>query len=340
MPDLADLFPGFSSHWIDTSAGKIFARAGGKGPPLLALHGYPQTHVMWHRVAPQLAEKFTLVWPTCPATAGLRCPTPTRITRLTPSARWRNVDDRCHGSTRPRALPSRRPRSRRARLLSPCARSSRPRREARHARHHPDLGHVGRRWTRGCRCAHGTGRSWRSRLPLPELLLENSANEYFDLLTAAWKRGRKKRSTTARIAHYRASFTDPLRIHAGCEDYRAGQSTDVAHRRCRPQGRQEDHLPDAGALGHDRPAEPEHAARSLARMGHRRAWLRDRVRTFPARGKSAGATSEGAAGIFRKAEARHKKQMPGARPGIRKKQNSVGSGRDFAGQAATLRLRR
>src|SRR3954470_13978044 len=66
MPDLADLFPGFSSHWIDTSIGKIFARAGGKGPPLLALHGYPQTHVMWHRVAPALAERFTLVIPDLP----------------------------------------------------------------------------------------------------------------------------------------------------------------------------------------------------------------------------------------------------------------------------------
>jgi hypothetical protein len=35
MPDLADLYPGFASHWIDTSAGRIFARSGGEGPPLL-----------------------------------------------------------------------------------------------------------------------------------------------------------------------------------------------------------------------------------------------------------------------------------------------------------------
>ena len=55
MPDLADLFPGFASHWIDTSAGKIFARTGGSGPPLLLLHGYTETNVMWHRVAPALA---------------------------------------------------------------------------------------------------------------------------------------------------------------------------------------------------------------------------------------------------------------------------------------------
>ena len=61
MPDLADLFPGYASHWIDTSAGKIFARSGGNGPPLLLLHGYAQTNVMWHRVAPALAAHFSLV---------------------------------------------------------------------------------------------------------------------------------------------------------------------------------------------------------------------------------------------------------------------------------------
>jgi len=46
MPDLADLYPGFASHWIDTSVGRIFARSGGEGPPLLLLHGYPQTNLL------------------------------------------------------------------------------------------------------------------------------------------------------------------------------------------------------------------------------------------------------------------------------------------------------
>src|SRR5258708_40177799 len=36
---------------------------GGNGPPLLLLHGYPQTHVMWHKIAPQLASDFSLVIP-------------------------------------------------------------------------------------------------------------------------------------------------------------------------------------------------------------------------------------------------------------------------------------
>ena len=59
MADLADLYPGYASHWIDTSAGKIFARMSEAGkPPLLLLHGHPQSNVMWHLVAPQLARAF------------------------------------------------------------------------------------------------------------------------------------------------------------------------------------------------------------------------------------------------------------------------------------------
>ncbi len=61
MPDLADLFPGYAAEWINTKSGRIFARVGGKGPPLLLLHGFSQTHVQWHRVAPQLADRFTLI---------------------------------------------------------------------------------------------------------------------------------------------------------------------------------------------------------------------------------------------------------------------------------------
>jgi len=66
MSDLADLYPGFASKWLDTAAGRTFARSGGEGPPLLLLHGYPQTSVMWHRVAPALARHFSLVIPDLP----------------------------------------------------------------------------------------------------------------------------------------------------------------------------------------------------------------------------------------------------------------------------------
>src|SRR5262249_61746375 len=67
MPDLADLFPGCESRWIETSGGRIFARVSdGGGPPLLLLPGHPQSNVMWHRVAPPLAQRFTLVFADLP----------------------------------------------------------------------------------------------------------------------------------------------------------------------------------------------------------------------------------------------------------------------------------
>jgi haloacetate dehalogenase len=57
------MFDGFTTAEIDTGETTIFVRHGGSGPPLLLLHGYPQTHLMWHRVAPRLAEEFTVVAP-------------------------------------------------------------------------------------------------------------------------------------------------------------------------------------------------------------------------------------------------------------------------------------
>ena len=58
---MSELFPGFTTHRLTTSGAMIHCVVGGSGPPLLLLHGYPQTHAIWHRVAPQLAERFTVV---------------------------------------------------------------------------------------------------------------------------------------------------------------------------------------------------------------------------------------------------------------------------------------
>ena len=57
------LFEGFALDRIDTGEAVIRVRHGGSGPPLLLLHGHPQTHVMWHKVAPLLARDFTVVAP-------------------------------------------------------------------------------------------------------------------------------------------------------------------------------------------------------------------------------------------------------------------------------------
>src|SRR5262245_55413311 len=57
------MFEGFAVTEIDTGEARIRVRHGGSGPPLLLLHGNPQTHVMWHRIAPRLARDFTVVAP-------------------------------------------------------------------------------------------------------------------------------------------------------------------------------------------------------------------------------------------------------------------------------------
>jgi len=55
------MFKDFIKKFVKVKKGKIFCRVGGKGPPLLLLHGYPQTHLMWHKTAPRLAENFTVI---------------------------------------------------------------------------------------------------------------------------------------------------------------------------------------------------------------------------------------------------------------------------------------
>ena len=57
----AALYSGFESRRVATKGAEIACVIGGRGPPLLMLHGYPQTHAMWHKVAPRLAEHFTVV---------------------------------------------------------------------------------------------------------------------------------------------------------------------------------------------------------------------------------------------------------------------------------------
>ncbi|MDR4307544.1 alpha/beta hydrolase [Chelatococcus sambhunathii] len=60
---LPDLFPGFDETSVLVGRAELFVRVGGEGPPVVLLHGYPQTHACWHKVAPALAEKLTLVIP-------------------------------------------------------------------------------------------------------------------------------------------------------------------------------------------------------------------------------------------------------------------------------------
>ncbi len=57
------MFDGFTLKHVETDEVTIRLRMGGSGPPLLLLHGFPQTHAMWSKVAPRLAENYTVVCP-------------------------------------------------------------------------------------------------------------------------------------------------------------------------------------------------------------------------------------------------------------------------------------
>ena len=63
MPGGMTFFDGFALEHIDTGESTIRVRHGGSGPAIVLLHGHPRTHTTWHRVAPLLAERHTVVCP-------------------------------------------------------------------------------------------------------------------------------------------------------------------------------------------------------------------------------------------------------------------------------------
>ena len=60
-PRIGTLFPGFEERYITTSVGNIYCRIAGSGPPILFLHGYPQTSAMWHHVAINFADNYSVI---------------------------------------------------------------------------------------------------------------------------------------------------------------------------------------------------------------------------------------------------------------------------------------
>ena len=286
MPDLADLYPGFASSWIDTAAGRIFARTGGEGPPLLLLHGYPQTNVMWHRVAPALAR----LQPDHSRSARLRLvgrpASDAEHAPYTKRAMARAMIEVMEALGHVRFASPARPR--RPCRLSAGARSSRAARAARGARHRADLG----MWHR--MDARLANRAWHWMFlalpaPFPETLIGKARCSISSTARRPEPRQEPCRVRSRALAHYHAFFDDPVRIHATCEDYRAGRTTDLAHDEASRAAGEKIACPLLaiwGAAG-GIPAETR-SARDLARMGARRARLSARLRALSRRGGAGG----------------------------------------------------
>ena len=223
------LFPGFTQKRVRTSGATINLVVGGSGSPVLLLHGYPQTHAMWHKVAPQLARDYTVI-----------------------CADLRGYGD----SSKPRGVPGHANYSKRA-----MARDM--------AEVMAELGYLGFHVVghdRGGRVAHRLARDYPKRVrsltvldisptlkmyqstnrafakayyhwffliqeaPLPEKLLQGHVPWY---ILSRLGRGPSKLNHFDKraVAEYVRAFEDPRTIHATCEDYRAAATIDLMHDR-------------------------------------------------------------------------------------------------------------
>ena len=228
MPDLADLYPGFASHWIDTSAGKIFARAGGAGPPLMLIHGYAQTNVMWHKVAAELAKHFALVIPDLPGYG------------------WSAVPD---------AAPDHAPYTKRAMAAAMV--------EVMEALGHVRFALAGH--DRGGRVSYRLALDHPGRLeklatldivptyamfmdtnrkvagaywhwyflsqpaPFPERMIGADPDFFYETCLVGWGAAKLADFDAETLADYRRCWRDPAMIHGSCSDYRAAATIDLEH---------------------------------------------------------------------------------------------------------------
>jgi haloacetate dehalogenase len=228
MAELAELYPGYGSHFFETSAGKIFVRTGGKGSPVLLLHGYPQTNVMWHRVAPRLAEQHSVVLADLPGYGQSDAPAAGAdhspyTKRDMAQAMVEAMEQLGHEK------------------FAVVGHDRGGRVAYRLALDHPervtrlstlDIIPTWEMWDkmsaqRAMRVFHWTFLA--QPYPLPEMLIGKAPIEYMEWKMLAWNGSKSNSIFDGRaFDHYRAAFMQPERIHAMCEDYRAGQSTDVA----------------------------------------------------------------------------------------------------------------
>ena len=78
----------FATFEIQTGETSIFVRSYGSGPPILLLHGFPQTHLMWRGVAPILARDFAVVCADLRGYGRSGCPVSARTMRRIRSGPW------------------------------------------------------------------------------------------------------------------------------------------------------------------------------------------------------------------------------------------------------------
>ncbi len=222
------MLEGFHRRTLRTKASEIFVAEAGEGPPLLLLHGYPQTHVMWHKVAPLLAKRFRVVLadlrgygasgkpppgPDCAAYAK-RAMAADMVEVMETLGFARFV---AAGHDRGGRVLHRMCLDHPERLLRAAVLDIVPTRTVFKA--------IDRTLASGYE-------HWfflSQPAPLPERLIGNEPEFYLTTKLRAWSGGRDDFFAPEALKAYAAAFADPATIAATCDDYRAAATIDLAH---------------------------------------------------------------------------------------------------------------
>jgi haloacetate dehalogenase len=223
-------FEGFEAREIATPRGTVHAVVGGSGPPLLLLHGYPQSLVMWHAVAPALAERHTVVATDLAGYGASFRPAPAPDHE--PHSKRALARDQVHAM---RELGHER--------FAVAGHDRGGRVAYRMALDHPeqverlavlDIVPTGEVWGRADAAVARGYWHWAFLAlpaPLPERLIGGDPDAFFDLHVRAQLGlgGEPDRYPPELLAGYRRILDDAATVEAMCEDYRAGATIDVDH---------------------------------------------------------------------------------------------------------------
>ena len=222
------MFEGFDERTIPGDGADVFCRIAGDGPPLLLLHGYPQTGAMWAGIAPRLAERFTVVVPDLrgygrssvpPSDAGNEAYSKRRMGRDMAAVMTALGHERFAVAGHDRG----------GRVAYRMALDM-PERIERLAV--LDIVPVAEVWERLTPAAAMKIYHWTFLAqphPLPERLIGADRVGYLDHTIASWTKD-KSLAPFARLAlaEYRDSFARGAYVEAACNDYRAGATVDWA----------------------------------------------------------------------------------------------------------------
>ena len=225
MDDLPDLFPGFETHLIEVSMGRVFARLAGQGEPLILLHGFPQTHACWHRIAAALTKTHRVILLDMRGYGQSSVPPSRKGEAYTKRALAIDVIEAMErlgysrfafvGHDRGARIGYRLALDHPGRLASLALLDILPTFQV-----WRDI-HAGRQ----------PARHWEFLArpePEPEAKIARDPTGYVDALLTTWNRKKSLNVFDAgALAHYHASVRNAERIHAFCEDYRAGATLDV-----------------------------------------------------------------------------------------------------------------